>query len=181
MIATNYNVCNAKAWKKHWMVLCMEQHKTSFLGVPSKICVFMFVMAVVCVISRHDDVMTWKHYLHYWPFVRGIHWSPVDSPHKGSVMQSFHVSFDASLNKLLKKQLRDRWNEMSWCSFDVTIISIYQTVIQCGPTSQLCILMHKLINIRMGHTTLFNITRAVILVPYHLCHITSKYLMIRHM
>ena len=23
---------------------------------------------------------------HYWPFVRGIHWSPVDSPHKWSVM-----------------------------------------------------------------------------------------------
>ena len=25
--------------------------------------------------------------LHYWPFVRGIHWGPVDSPHKGPVMQ----------------------------------------------------------------------------------------------
>ena len=24
--------------------------------------------------------------LHYWPFVRGIHWLPVDSPHKGPVM-----------------------------------------------------------------------------------------------
>ena len=25
----------------------------------------------------HDKVMTWKCFLHYWPFVRGIHWSPV--------------------------------------------------------------------------------------------------------
>ena len=29
-----------------------------------------------------DDVITWKHLLH-WPFVRGIHRSPMNSPHKG--------------------------------------------------------------------------------------------------
>ena len=31
----------------------------------------------------HDDVVEWKHFLRYWPFVRGIHRSPVNSPHKG--------------------------------------------------------------------------------------------------
>ena len=31
----------------------------------------------------HDDVIKWKHFPHYWPFVRGIHRSPVISPHKG--------------------------------------------------------------------------------------------------
>ena len=31
----------------------------------------------------HDDVMKWKHFPRYWPFVRGIHRSPVNSPHKG--------------------------------------------------------------------------------------------------
>ena len=31
----------------------------------------------------HDDVTRWKHLLRYWPFVRGIHRSPVNSPHKG--------------------------------------------------------------------------------------------------
>ena len=31
----------------------------------------------------HDDVMKWKHFLRYWPFVGGIHRSPVNSPHKG--------------------------------------------------------------------------------------------------
>ena len=25
----------------------------------------------------------WKHFPRYWPFVWGIHWSPVNSPHKG--------------------------------------------------------------------------------------------------
>ena len=31
----------------------------------------------------HDDVIKWKHFPRHWPFVRGIHWSPVNSPHKG--------------------------------------------------------------------------------------------------
>ena len=31
----------------------------------------------------HDDVIKWKHFRRYWPFVQGIHWSPVNSPHKG--------------------------------------------------------------------------------------------------
>ena len=33
--------------------------------------------------SQHDDVIKWKHFPRYWPFVRGIHRSPVNSPHKG--------------------------------------------------------------------------------------------------
>ena len=31
----------------------------------------------------HDDVIKWKKFPRYWPFVRGIHLSPVNSPHKG--------------------------------------------------------------------------------------------------
>ena len=30
----------------------------------------------------HDDVIKWKHFLRYWPFVQGIHRPPVNSPHK---------------------------------------------------------------------------------------------------
>ena len=33
--------------------------------------------------TTHDDVIKWKHFPRYWPFVRGIHQSPVNSPHKG--------------------------------------------------------------------------------------------------
>ena len=32
---------------------------------------------------HHEDVIKWKNFPHYWPFVRGIHRSPVNSPHKG--------------------------------------------------------------------------------------------------
>ena len=33
--------------------------------------------------NNHDDVIKWKHFPRDWPFVWGIHWSPVNSPHKG--------------------------------------------------------------------------------------------------
>ena len=31
----------------------------------------------------HDNVIKWRHFPRYWPFVRGIHRSPVNSQHKG--------------------------------------------------------------------------------------------------
>ena len=34
-------------------------------------------------LTVHDDVIKWKHFPRYWPYVRGIHRSPVNSPHKG--------------------------------------------------------------------------------------------------
>ena len=37
----------------------------------------------MCILQDHDDVIKWKHFPRYWPFVRGIHRSPVNSPHKG--------------------------------------------------------------------------------------------------
>ena len=33
--------------------------------------------------NLHDDVIKWEHFPRYWPFVRGIHRSPVNSPNKG--------------------------------------------------------------------------------------------------
>ena len=34
-------------------------------------------------LNIYYDVIKWKHFPRYWPFVRGIHRSPVNSPHKG--------------------------------------------------------------------------------------------------
>ena len=33
--------------------------------------------------SLHDDVIKWEHFPRYWPLVREIHRSPVNSPRKG--------------------------------------------------------------------------------------------------
>ena len=35
------------------------------------------------VVDVHDDVIKWKHFPRNWPFVREIHRSPVNCPHKG--------------------------------------------------------------------------------------------------
>ena len=34
-------------------------------------------------LGSHDDIIRWKWFLSYWPFVWSIHQSPVNSPHKG--------------------------------------------------------------------------------------------------
>ena len=58
----------------------------------------------------HDNVIKWKHFPRYWPCVRGIHRSPMESPHKGQ--WRFDVFFDLRLNKRLSKHSRRRWFEM---------------------------------------------------------------------
>ena len=40
----------------------------------------------------HDDVIKWKHFPRYWPFVQGIHWSAVNSPHKGQWRRALIIS-----------------------------------------------------------------------------------------
>ena len=50
-----------------------------------------------CPVEVHDDVIRWKHFPRYWPFVRGIHRSPVNSPHKGQ-WHGCDVFFDLHLN-----------------------------------------------------------------------------------
>ena len=44
------------------------------------------LLTYVCInqfVGLHDDVIKWKHFPRYWPFVRGIHRSPVNSSLKG--------------------------------------------------------------------------------------------------
>ena len=37
-----------------------------------------FLLFIICPITQyHDDVIKWKHFPRYWPFLRGIHRSPV--------------------------------------------------------------------------------------------------------
>ena len=43
---------------------------------------------------KHDDIIKWKYCPRYWPFMRGIHRSRVNSPQKRPVTRSFDVFFD---------------------------------------------------------------------------------------
>ena len=57
----------------------------------------------------HDDVIKWNRFPRYWPFVRGIHRSPVKS-HR-PVTRSFGVFYDLRLNEGLSKQSGGWWFE----------------------------------------------------------------------
>ena len=94
---------------KHNKTVCI------FLGIycMSSLALLLFQCfhynAIVPVI--HDNVIKWKHFPRYWPFARGIHRSPVDSPHKwqwhGALMSSLiRALTDCSANNLGAGDLR---------------------------------------------------------------------------
>ena len=57
----------------------------------------------------HDDVIKWKHFPRYWPFVRGIHRSPVNSPHKGQWRRALMFSL------ICVWIIGERLSKQSWC------------------------------------------------------------------
>ena len=52
---------------------------------------------------------------------RGIHRSPVNSPHKGPAMR-YLIVFYVGPHELLNKQSNDRWSETTWHSCDVIVM-----------------------------------------------------------
>ena len=74
----------------------------------------------------HDDVIKWKHFPRYWPFVRGIHRSRWIPRTQRTLTRRFDISFDLRPNKRLSKQPWGWWFEMSswslWRQCDVKIL-----------------------------------------------------------
>ena len=79
-------------------------------------CLFTTVMIAITDIMLlrtgpfHDDVIKWRHFPRYWPFMRGIHRSPENSPHNGQWRGALVLS-DLRLNKRFSKQLWGWWFE----------------------------------------------------------------------
>ena len=46
----------------------------------------------------------------------------MDSPHKGTLVKRFYVSFDVSQNKLLKEHSGSRWIDVAWRTFVVIVM-----------------------------------------------------------
>ena len=72
-------------------------------ATPQHVC-YMFLQLLprdMLFLARHDDVIKWKHFPRYWPFVRGIHRSPVNFPHKGQWHGALVFSLIRPLNKRL--------------------------------------------------------------------------------
>ena len=74
--------------------------------------------------KSHDDVIKWKHFPCYWPLVRGIHRSLVNSPHKGEWRGALMLSLICALNKRLSKQWWGWWFETHRTHYDVTVIHV---------------------------------------------------------
>ena len=43
---------------------------------------------LLVVLLYHDDILKWKHFPRYWPFVWGIHQTPVNSLRKGQCREA---------------------------------------------------------------------------------------------
>ena len=66
----NYSYFNSSGFQIMYIIL----QRYVFFGSIS----FSWILTKL----KHDDVINWKHFPRYWPFVCGIHRSPVNSPHK---------------------------------------------------------------------------------------------------
>ena len=75
-------------------------------------------------LDGHDDVIKWKHFPRYWPFVRGIHRSPVDSPHKGQWRRAFVVFFDLCLKKCWANNGNKGDLRRHRAHYDVTVMAV---------------------------------------------------------
>ena len=81
----------------------------------------------------HDDVIKWKHFPpRYWPYVREIHWSPMNSLHKGQWRGALILSLicawiNGSVNN------RDAGDLRRQCAYyDVIVMTNYTTKSRLG-------------------------------------------------
>ena len=72
----------------------------------------------------HDDVIKWKHFSRYWPFVRGIHRSPVNSPYRGQWRGAFMFSLIwAWINRWVNNREADNLRRYR-AHYDVIVMSL---------------------------------------------------------
>ena len=71
--------CSHQLWYQSWQILIWYTMMTSFF--------------------------IWEHFSRYWPFVRGIHRSPVNSPHNGQWRGALMFFFDKRMCKQLSKPI----------------------------------------------------------------------------
>ena len=95
----------------------------------------------------HDDVIKWKHFPRYWPFVRGIHRSPVNFCHKGQWHGALMFSLICTLNKRLSKQSWGWWFDTPlrslWRHYNVMAYVINSLL----PRSAGCDVKHAILNL----------------------------------
>ena len=74
--------------------------------------------------TTHVYVIKWKHFPRYWPFLRGIHRSSVNSPHKGQTRGALMFPFFCAwANGWTDDDVLGR----HYIHYDVTVITLTET------------------------------------------------------
>ena len=86
--------------------------------------------------TLHDDVIQWKKFLRYWPFVRGIHRSPVDSPHKDQWSALEQTVQQTPRHRWKGAPSRSLWHHCNVITLDPDLLrhmSLYLSLFPLGP------------------------------------------------
>ena len=144
------------------------------------------VVALWCCVAvsfmlYHDDVIKWKPFPCYWPYVQGIHRLPVNSPHKGQWSRALMFSLiyawiNGWVNNCEAGDLRHHH-----AHYEVIVMWIPQGLLALGKfngVSDATKIMDQIDNINLltsGGMTKMKGTKTF--GSFHFGHTTTKYLM----
>ena len=97
------------------------------LDVLRQHCLIWNVLLCMMLALGHDDVIRWKHFPRYWPFVKGIHRPPVDSFHKGHWRGTLMFSLICAWTNGLANNRDDGQLRSRHAHYDITVMI-------CAPT-----------------------------------------------
>ena len=99
-----FNECIFNSWLKLYKEWNWT-YDTSFWR-----CIWLYLLGIEMVFS-HDDVIKWKHFPRYWPFVQGIHRWPVNSHYTGQWRRALMFSLIRAWIDVWVKQPWGWWFE----------------------------------------------------------------------
>ena len=103
-------------------------------------------LLVALIPTYHDDVIKLKHFPRYWPFVWGIHPSPVNSAHKGQWREALMFSLICAwINGWVNnREAGDLRRHHTHC--DVTVMHVFSKLShgQVITSHKICALLKKM-------------------------------------
>ena len=87
--------------------------------------------------SEHEDIIKWKHFPCYWPFMQGIHRSPVNFPHKGQWCRALMFSLICTWTN---SSVNNRWytGDLRCHSAHYEVIVMKSKILVCPMVVTIC-------------------------------------------
>ena len=105
-----------------------------------RVVVELFINLLLHGIYFHDDVIKWKHFSRYWPFVRGIHRSPVNSHHKRLWRGAFMFSLICAWTNVWVNN-RNAGDLMTSPRYSDVTLMVNRSIPNCSKIQQLAIIV----------------------------------------